>query len=347
MDRFESQLHSVLRTQYESSELIGVNFAFYSPATGEQRLAAGFEDSARTQPLAPEQPWPIFSITKTYLAVLTLRLQEQGRLRLQQRLDRWFPAIPQAAQITIRQLLNHTSGLPNYTSQSAYNEAVQAHPRQPWDCSKILDCALQAEPDFPPGAGWRYCNTGYWLLGDILTRTTGLSLKTLLQQQIFGPLGLQSTDYPEQFPQLTPGWSRQLSPAQALEDIRDRYHPRWAGPAGAIVSTAGDVCRFFRVLLLERRLLSAESFAQMLTWQPVPGNHPASIKPYYGLGIGCEMDLPEGDLLGHGGCGPGYMTIVRCWPERQTVTVLFSNTDEREIQACFYPTVKAIWVGEG
>ncbi|NEO88162.1 MAG: beta-lactamase family protein [Spirulina sp. SIO3F2] len=336
-------IQASVQHQYEQSELIGLNFAFWSSPTGQYSVAAGFADCDRSQTLAPEQRFPIFSITKTYIATLALRLQEQGKLSLSQTIDRWFPKLPNAPQISLIHLLNHTSGLPNYTAQAAYSAAVSANPQQPWNCTQIVDCALQAEPDFLPGESWHYCNTGYWLLGAILEDMTRHSLRDLLQELIFEPLDLQHTEYPDTLPQLTLGWSRELNPEQTLEDISQIYHPRWAGPAGAIVSTAAEVCIFFHALFLDRSLLNPQSLQQLMTWQKVPGQHPEGIHPHYGLGCECEKDSPLGTIMGHGGWGPGYVSLVRYLPDFQAIAVMLSNTDEQAIHSCFYATLRQIF----
>ena len=237
--------------------------------------------------------------------------------------------------------------MPEYTNQVSYEEAVRADPGNPWHWQKTLECAFLSEPDFEPGRGWQYCNTGYWLLGTILERVADLSLDLLLNQHIFQPFGLQRTAYPDtkysnRRPQMTSGWSNDINPNRTMEDISQIYHPGWAGPAGAIVSTASEVLRFFQALFLEKCILKEASLKQLTSWQPVPGNHPAGFHPYYGLGLECERETPFGASVGHGGCGPGYVTFIRYLPAFETIAVIFSNSERRGVQKCLYDTLKSI-----
>ena len=224
----QKALQSALELQYQSSGLLGVNFAFTNAKAEFYSIAAGFSDLSQTQPLKPEQHFPIFSISKTCLAALTLLLQERGKLSIDRTIDRWMPDITNASTISIEHLLRHTSGLPDYTQQLAYQEAVRANPSDPWHGLQIVECALLSEPHFKPGCGWRYCNTGYWLLGAILERVAEQPIDRLIAQQICEPLELRLTKYPRQRPQLTPGWSDDLSP----DRNRRKYRPNLSSGLG-------------------------------------------------------------------------------------------------------------------
>ncbi len=337
-----NRLRSELAAAVEASDLVGVNLCLFHEGFGRCSLAAGFADIERSNAMTPEQQFPIFSITKTYTAVLALQLHERGRLSLRQTIDHWFPELPGADAITVEHLLSHTSGLPDYGEQDSYFEAVRERPADPWRWEQIVECALQGAAHFAPGEGWRYCNAGYWLVGEILLRVADVPLAELYERHIFSPLGLGRSFYPADMPAIASGWSRQLGAGDSLTDVAGVYHPGWAGAAGAIVATPGDVVDFYRALVQRDRVFLSASKQRMMTWRTVPGPHPGGVKPVYGLGIGREPDSPFGDLLGHGGWGPGFVSIARHFPDRGLTAVMLANSDECDPGSVFYSTIRRV-----
>lgn len=309
--------------------------------------AAGYRTLARAEKPRPDDRYPLFSITKLFLAVLALKLVEQGKLDLDAPLADPYPKVPYAGTVTLRMLLNHTSGLPDYGPAAAYHTAVRAQPDQPWTTEQILACALAAPWDFPPGTGWNYSNTGYWLAGAVLEAAAGKPLGTLLQTQLFEPLGLTTLVYPAgPPPALAPGHSTYLQPdpeddAAEEEDLSGRYHPGWAGPAGALVGTPEDVAAFVH-RLFQGEVLAAEHLAELRTTHPVPGPHPDWFDPHYGLGIGNERGTSLGDLWGHSGFGPGYTTMVQHAPAHDATAVVFSNTDRIAPNGLLFPLLRHV-----
>ena len=330
----------MLASEVEASDLIGVSLGLFHADFGLCSVAAGFADIERSRAMTSEQQFPIFSITKTYTAVLALQLRERGRLSFGQTIDHWFPELPCAAAITVEQLLSHTSGLPDYGEQDSYFEAVRKRPGDPWPWEKIVECALQGVAHFAPGDGWRYCNAGYWLVGEILQRVADAPLAELFERHIFAPLGLGRSFYPTGMPVIASGWSRQVGEGASLTDVAGVYHPGWAGPAGAIVATPAEVVGFYRALFNGDGVFHPGSLQRMMAWRVVPGPHPNGVKPVYGLGIGREPDSPFGDLLGHGGWGPGFASIARHFPGLDLTAVMLANSDECDPGRVFYATIR-------
>jgi CubicO group peptidase (beta-lactamase class C family) len=228
---------------------------------------------------------PVFSITKMFIAVACLRLAGQRLLGLDKDARRWLPAVP--AGLTVRQLLGHTGGLPDYPATGDYRTAVAARPAEPWDLPRILAVTL-AQPRSAPGP-FRYCNTGYWMLGAILERAAGTSLAHVLATEVFGPAAMSDSAYPDAGASIT----------------ADGYSTLWAGPAGAAWSTAYDLDRFLSALLngilLAPHALTAMRHASLV--EP----HPPWAGPGYGLGVMTDAVL---HTIGHGGGGPGYQTAA-------------------------------------
>ncbi|HXA95480.1 MAG TPA: serine hydrolase domain-containing protein [Candidatus Dormibacteraeota bacterium] len=256
--------------------------------------------------LDQEPSFLIYSITKTFIAALALLLCEDGRLSLADPLSRWMPAVPRSDAITIRHLLGHTSGIPDYGGIATYHEAVRRAPRCPWSFEDFARATWETGLLFEPGAGWTYSNPGYMILRRIVEAVGGATHAELVRDRIGRPLGLARThvvDSPEQLRDLAPSLSRLLDPDREPRDVRELYHPGWVSH-GVIASTASEVAIFLRALL-GGALLSPESVARMTSGTSLPAAPPRWHRPVYGLGLMGDT-LPSGALWGHNGGGPGY-----------------------------------------
>jgi ribosomal-protein-serine acetyltransferase len=223
----------------------------------------------------------VFSITKMFIAVACLRLAGRRTLGLDKDARTWLPAAPAGA--TVPELLSHTAGLADYPATDAYQAAVAAHPAEPWDLEQILKVSL-AESSSEPGH-FHYCDVGYWLLGAIIERVTRTPLAELLATEVFGPTEMTETAYPDLRHSIT----------------ADGYSTLWAGPAGAVWSTAADLDKFLAALLSES-LLTASARAAMSQATAIEPHSPWPA-PGYGLGLMTDQVL---HTIGHGGNGPGY-----------------------------------------
>ena len=147
---------------------------------------------------ADEEPgYLAYSITKTFIAVLVLLLRDQRRVSLDDRLARWLPGLAGAERISLRQLLNHTAGVPDYGGVRAYHEDVRASPSAPWSFERFVTETLEKGLSFAPGSGWAYSNPGYMFVKRITEQVGGSSFATLILERIARPLGLARTFVPE------------------------------------------------------------------------------------------------------------------------------------------------------
>jgi CubicO group peptidase (beta-lactamase class C family) len=147
--------------------------------------------------LSREPGFLIYSITKTFTGTLALVLQEEGRLSLDDPLAGWFPEVPESEHITIRALLNHTAGVPDYGGLPSYHDAVRRSPGEPWGFEEFAQNSWEKGLLFEPGAGWAYSNPGYMLVKRVLESVADESYPDLLQSRICGPLDLERTFVPE------------------------------------------------------------------------------------------------------------------------------------------------------
>ena len=239
----------------------------------------------------------VYSVTKTFLGVLCLRLE----LALEAPVATWIDDT-RLPRITLRQLLDHTSGIPDYGRLPEYGAAVRDRPSEPWTDEELLARALAVGPDFDPGRGWAYSNTGFLLVRRILDAAAPGGFAGALERELLAPLGLAETSLAlelDDLDGLVPGWSTQVG--EGRQDVRGRYHPRWVGHR-TLVSTAADQRRFWTALAAGE-LCELEQLTEAV---PIGFEAPCFVRPSYGLGLMTDPGWHGGLLIGHGGGGPGY-----------------------------------------
>jgi D-alanyl-D-alanine carboxypeptidase len=303
--------------------------------------AAGFRDIEKTIPLEPIDKFYIYSTTKSLIATVILRMTEAGHVQLDAPVQVYLPQLGLEKQVTLRQLLNHTGGVPDYGSLPAYFEALKADPKHPWDSNRFRAETLSNGLIFEPGQGWAYSNIGYLLLRQVIERVLDTTLRTAFNEHIFVPLGLSESFVAKNLTDahaLTPGYSTIFSSDNNMEDVRAVYHPGWVSH-GVVIAAASDLASI-NDAIFSSRLLGPESRAAMLEAIPVQVKHPLFQQPGYGLGVMIDMASQFGILAGHGGGGPGYSAGVVHLPDvhgRRITAAALANCDQGELglQAAF------------
>ncbi|HET8787998.1 MAG TPA: serine hydrolase domain-containing protein [Actinomycetes bacterium] len=286
------------------------------------------------RPMRPELRFRAGSLTKSLVAAVVLRLAAEGRLSLADPVERWLPGILRYGdRVSLRQLLNHTGGVPHRTAtleQALY--ASRPGRLRAWTPQALVAMVADQPPAFPAGTAWSYSNTGYVLLGLVVEAASPRALGQELGRAILGPLGLRDTVLADSAPELpgpsARGYSLPLGPGgEALDGPLLDFtvqNPSWAGAAGALVSTLPDLTRFFRALL-GGRLLPPPLLAEMTTMVAVPpGSAPLPLYDRYGLGL-VEVETPAGPLLGNAGGIPGFLSIVLSTPDGRRQLGLMIN----------------------
>ncbi|WP_242218277.1 serine hydrolase [Bacillus cereus group sp. BfR-BA-01380] len=272
--------------------------------------AAGVANLSTKQPMKTDFRFRIGSVTKTFTATVVLQLAGENRLNLDDSIEKWLPGVIQGNgydgnQITIRQILNHTSGIAEYLRSK---DADMMNTKKTYTAEEIVKIGLSLPPDFAPGKGWSYSDTGYVLLGILIEKVTGNSYAEEIENRIIEPLELSNTFLPGNS-SVIPGTKHargyvQPDGASELKDVT-YYNPSIASSAGDMISTADDLNKFFSYLL-SGKLLKEQQLKQMLTTVPTGS---AEISGY-GLGI-YETKLPNGvSIWGHTGSIPGFITLV-------------------------------------
>ena len=286
---------------------------------GTVRAASGLADLDTGRPMGPELHFRAGSVTKSLVAVAVLRLVAEGRLALSDTLEGRLPGIlPYGDRVSVRQLLNHTGGVPHNAGpvERTLYGSRQGRLRA-WSPRELVALVADRPPDFPPGTAWAYSNTGYILLGLVVEAVTGNPLARELDRCILGPLGLAGTSLPTDAPGLPSPASRGYSlPRGPGGDALDGplldvtlQNPSHAWAAGGLVSDLQDLTGFFRALL-GGRLLPPGLLAEMRTTAAVPpGSIPLPFYDRYGLGL-LQVQTPAGRLVGNAGGIPGFLNIV-------------------------------------
>jgi D-alanyl-D-alanine carboxypeptidase len=258
--------------------------------------------------MTPLDRFRVGSLTKPMVATVILQLADEGRLSLDDSLTRFLPgALPDGDRITLRHLLNHTSGIGDYVADPGFIDAAFLNPSRVWTPQEIIAIANGMPRRFSPGeAGhWEYSNTNYILLGLVAEVAGGASIAALLLTRVFEPLGMTASYFSNATSLVAPF-------AQGYVDLNGINNlavgtlvsPTVAGAAGAVVSTGGDLLRFVEALAAGD-LISPVAHAARLTTVAasrvrLPGE---SFDIEYGLGV-----LVGGGWVGHDGAIPGYET---------------------------------------
>ncbi|MBF9070850.1 serine hydrolase domain-containing protein [Streptacidiphilus fuscans] len=279
---------------------------------------AGSADLATGRMFQPQDRFRIGSTTKTFIATLVLQLEAEHKLSLNDTVEHWLPGLVDGngydgSAITLRELLNMTSGIANYAdSPLLYDEFVgPAFLTNRFDSftpQQLVGIALAAKPSFAPGAGWEYSDTNYVLAGLIVEKATGHTLAQELAERITEPLHLKSTYEPTGDDTGIHGphgrfYSKLMEqdPSAPFYDVTD-LNPSWGFGAGDMISTDGDLITFFRALL-QGRLLPPTQQREMFTML-YPGDKKWIPAADYGLGV-ASVKLSCGTVWGMGGAIDG------------------------------------------
>jgi D-alanyl-D-alanine carboxypeptidase len=261
----------------------------------------------------------IGSVTKTFTGTVILQLVDEGKLKLDQSIEQWFPTAPEASKITIRELGDMSSGINSYTADEAITGRYLEHPGTVWKADELIAAGLALPRKFAPGEGFFYSDTNTLMLGKIAEAVTGKSVATLLRERIFQPLALKQTSFPASTALAAPFWNGYTTQDAEGNAVRDSTHwsPTFAGSAGQIVSTLPDLHRW-AIALGTGSLISAGAQKQRLT------ANPASV----GEGRAYLFCLGrDHGWLTHTGDIPGYNTTVAYLPKQKAVIVVVANTD--------------------
>ncbi|MDQ6808691.1 MAG: beta-lactamase family protein, partial [Verrucomicrobiota bacterium] len=273
--------------------------------------------------LSPDQLFRIGSNSKQFTAAAILELVEAGKLSLTDPLSKFIPDYPNGENITVHQLVNHTSGIFDYTELPGFLKDGHSG-RADGDLPTLIATFRDHAPDFPPGTDWKYSSSGYVLLSAIIEKVTGKPWDDVIQQSVITPAGLTHTRVGSDLP-IIPGRTAGYSRGEHGEVVNAVYLSMTQPmAAGALVSTVDDLFKWTRALHTGK-VLTAERYQQVIT--PVPN---ASGKPTdYGYGPFVN-ELRGEKMLWHGGEIPGFLTVVTYLPKSEVTVIVLCNSDAPE-----------------
>lgn len=275
----------------------------YSRAVGKSHIGEkGFVDAN------VNTKYRIGSITKTFTAAMVFQLVEEGKLKLEDTLDKFFPSIPNAKKITIAQMLNHRSGIHNITDDRQH---YMSYYRKPQTQEQMLAIIAKTTPAFEPGAKAAYSNPNYILLGYIIEKVSKKSYKDALNERIAAKIGLADTYYGS-----AANGAKNEASSFVWIDKKWKELPETdmsvPGGAGAIVSTPSDLTKFISALF-DGKIISQKSLDQMKT-----------ITDGYGYGL-FQFPFDDKKLFGHNGGIDGFESMLGYQPEEKLAVAYISN----------------------
>ena len=275
------------------------------------RKGYGRADVASGTALRADAPARIGSMTKQFTAVAILMLADEGKLALSDDITRFLPDYPtHGAKITIEHLLTHTSGIPSYTGKRGFRDVMRTDVTVAQGIAFFKDDALE----FVPGSRFSYDNSGYFLLGAIIEKASGLPYARFLEERIFKPLGMTHTGYEDARFQPVTGYDGRAQPAGPISMT-------WPYAAGALVSTVDDLARW-QAALADGKLLRPDTLRRAWSAHTLNDGTP---NPYgYGWFVGRLHGVDE---VFHGGNIPGFTSDAVWLPKEHVYVAMLANRD--------------------
>ena len=275
----------------------------------------GLADIEHQVPVTAETKFRIGSISKQFTAAAILKLQEQGKLSVEDKLSKYYPDFPRGGEVTLRHLLTHTSGIHSYTDKPGFMDSV-TKPIKP----DALVKSFENDPfDFHPGEKWSYCNSGFFLLGCIVEKVSGESYEEFLRKTFFEPLGMRNTGVHHSDAELkNVALGYDGGPKRAVN-----WDMSWAGGAGALYSTVGDLYRWNEAIF-HYKILTAATLEAAFT--PVKTAANQGDNPDAGYGFGWAIAKFRGaSEISHGGGLNGFTSFLLRLPGKNVTVAVLAN----------------------
>ena len=301
--------------QMRRQRLPGVSIAVVQDGRVVKQQGYGFADLELKVPVTPETVFEIGSITKQFVAAAVMTLVEQGKINLDEPASLYLSDLPSAwREVTVRQLLTHTSGIPDFEEILGYGAY-----RTPTTAQQLISVAAAKPIDFPPGAQWHYSNTGYYLLGLIIEKVGGVPYVALIEKRILEPAGMTQT--------------RSSTPSEVIDGRasgyaldegrianRDAIQPTAVGGAGDLVSTTGDLVKW-NAMLDAQSVLATASYAQIWSNQSLADGSPS------GYGFGWFVSPVRGHRAQeHSGGTAGFSSDILRLPDDRVTVIVLTNS---------------------
>jgi len=313
----QSALTAIVEKGMTEQRQPGLNVGIWIPNRGSWTPSFGKADISANRPMDRADAVRIASITKTFVATAVLRLVDQWKLSLDDKLAAYIGGIPNGERITLRQLLGMTSGIHEFMDEQLRKDFA-ANPLMPFSPQDVVAIVKRSEPEFAPGEKVSYCDSNYTFLGLILEKVAGKPVAQVIDEQVLIPLKLRGTSFPTTTTIPAPFARGYYAGDDGKGELKDYTfsNPNVPWTAGAMISTLDDL-RVWAKALATGALLKPETKAERLRFGPLADGSGLS---GYGLGI-----ARFGDFIGHAGVTLGYTTAILYLPDADATLVLEGN----------------------
>jgi len=317
----QDSIDAFIIRQMKEQNITGLSIGIIEKGTVTKAKGYGYANVEHKVPATEQSVYMLASISKHMVAVGIMQLMQQGRLSLSDPCTKYFKGAPAAwEKITLRHLLNHTSGLPR--------ESPAFRPMLVQPDSVLIKAAYNEKMVFETGTKWQYCNLGYFMLADIIRRVSGKSFQQYMTEEIFFQHGLmhtETTNAKKVIPHRASGYVKRGAddPENAESFIAFR-------PSGAFISNVTDMLKW-EMLMQENKILTKDNWRQM--WSDTvtsTNNFPGASSVAYGYGWN-RTTVQAQTIVYHGGSLPGFRTLYYRFPDEQTAIVLFVNSEPADL----------------
>lgn len=329
-----SRIQFVLDSLCKAGNFPGLNLAIISTDNSSIALSSGFNDKEKNILLKPGHRMLHGSVGKTYVAAVALQLVEAGKISLDEKVSDylghydWYARVPNANDITIRMLMNHTSGIMRYEFKDKFTTDLTRMPDKVWKPEELIQYVLDEPAPFEAGKGWDYSDTNYIVLGMIIEQVTGKKYYDLMTANL-KKLGLKNTFASDsrKMKKLAQGYAGQENAFGKQEKVlasdgKFVVNPQFEWTGGGVYGTAEDLALWGKYLY-EGKVFSADVFKQMIDGVPAKLGKDAK----YGLGVIIRPSA-FGTTYGHSGFFPGYLTEMVYFPDYGVCVVLQTNSSD-------------------
>ncbi|HKS06860.1 MAG TPA: serine hydrolase domain-containing protein [Gemmatimonadaceae bacterium] len=334
----QAKLQAKLDSLHSLGRFPGATFAAALPNGDVIAIATGMSDTALKLRMKPTDLMPSGSTGKTYVSALAMQLVHEGKLDLNAPISKylgtepWFSRLPNSADITVRQLMTHTSGLVRYEFNERFTaDLTKAPADKVWNPRDLIAYIFDTQAPFKAGEGWDYSDTNYMVLGIILEKITGATMNGEIQRRVVGPLKLTQTvpNASARVPGIVQGYAGANNPFGGTDAMLTNgafaFNPAFEWAGGGWSSTTADLVRWAKALY-EWKVFDASLSSRFLDGAAARLGQGAR----YGLGVIMMPASPIapalGESIGHSGFFPGYQTEMRYYPAHNIAVALQINT---------------------
>lgn len=321
-DTLRQKLQTNLDEWHKNGKFAGATLGVCQADGNCFSLATGFSDLEAKQKMKPNDLMLAGSVGKTYALATAMRLVSEGKINLDEKVEKylggekWFSRLPNAKDITVRQLMNHTSGLVRYEFKNQFTKDLTANPEKVWKPEELLSYLFDEKPPFEAGKGWDYSDTNYIVLGMIIEKVTGNKYYAEATRRILKSLKLKNTKPQDkrEIKGLIQGYAGDDNPFggknRVLENGKFIINPQFEWTGGGMVTSSEDLARWAK-LMYEGKAFDASLLPQVFEGVSAPM---LGRETKYGLGV-IIRPTPLGVSYGHSGFFPGYITEMIYLPK--------------------------------